>query len=259
MPQERHRSVRALRIIGVALALAGLLAMSAIGRGTTLAQEMATPESDMALGVPMVSVSGHGSVNVPPDTASATIGVEVIKPTLGEAQEQSNVQATAVIEALEDAGITSEDIRTAQFNVSILRDNSQNADPTVITGFKITNQLRVTVRDIDQLGEVLDAAVSAGANSISGIGFYVDDRTAATSEARVEAVEDARTKAEELASAAGMTLGPVVAMSEGIAPITYAGSPMAGGGAGGAGGAAVPVEPGATTVAVDVTMVFELR
>lgn len=139
MPQERHRSVRALRIVGVALALAGLLAMSAIGRGTTLAQEMATPESDMALGVPMVSVSGHGSVNVPPDTASATIGVEVIKPTLGEAQEQSTVQATAVNEALEDTGITSEDIRTAQFNVSILRDNSQNADPTVITGFKITD------------------------------------------------------------------------------------------------------------------------
>lgn len=115
------------------------------------------------------------------------------------------------------------------------------------------------MRDIDQLGEVLNAAVSTGANSISGTGFYVDDRKAATSAGRIEAVEDARTKAEELASAAGMTLGPVVAVSEGVAPITYTGSGMAGGGAGGAGGGAVPVEPGATTVVVDVTMVFALR
>jgi uncharacterized protein YggE len=217
---------------------------------------MATPEADTAFGVPTVSVSGHGSVNVPPDTASVTIGVDVIKRTLDEAQETATVQATAVIEALKDAGISAEDIRTSQFNVNILRDNSANANPTAITGFKITNQLRVTVRDIDQLGELLEAAVSAGANSIYGIGFFVDDRTAATSEARIAAVEDARIKAEELASAAGMTLGPVVAMSEGVAPITYG---MAGGGAGGAGGGAVPVEPGAAPVAVDVTMVFALR
>jgi uncharacterized protein YggE len=79
--------------------------------------------------------------------------------------------------------------------------------------------LRVTVRDTDQLGELLDAAVNAGANSIYGVTFYVDDQTAAASEARVEAVEDARTKAEELASAAGMTLGPMVALSEGTTPI----------------------------------------
>jgi len=68
MPQERHRGIRALRTVGASLALAGLLATSAIGAGSVLAQDMATPESGMAFGVPTVSVSGHGSVNVPPDT-----------------------------------------------------------------------------------------------------------------------------------------------------------------------------------------------
>jgi uncharacterized protein len=267
MPQKRQQGMRALRIAGrvgalaVALALAGLLATSAVGGGIAMAQEdMATPVvSGMALGVATVSVSGHGSVNVPPDTASVNIGVDVIKPTLGEAQDTATAQATAVIEALEAAGIAAEDIQTEFFSVNILRDYSENADPTLITGFEIINQLRVTVRDTDQLGELLDAAVNAGANSIYGVTFYVDDQTEAASEARVEAVEDARTKAEELAAAAGMTLGPVVAISEGTTPLVSPVYDMGRGGGMAAAEAAVPVEPGSTTVAVDVTMTFELQ
>src|SRR5215208_2468058 len=263
MPQERQQGVRAVqnagRALAVILALAGSLATSAVG-GTVAAQDMATPAATgMALGVPTVSVSGHGSVNVPPDTASVSIGVDVIKPTLGEAQEQATTQATAMIEALKAAGIADEDIQTDYYSVNILRDYSEDADPTQITGFEIVNQLRVTVRDTDQLGELLDAAVNAGANSIYGVTFYVDDQTEASSDARTEAVEDARTKAEELAAAAGMTLGPVVAISEGTSPLFSPVYDMARGGGMGGGAAAAPVEPGSTTVAVDVTMTFELR
>ena len=263
MPQERQRGMRSGRAgtLAVSLALAGLLATSAVGGGIAKAQEdMATPvASGMALGVPTVSVSGHGSVNVPPDTASVSIGVDVIRPTLGEAQELATTQATAVIDSLKEAGIAEEDIQTDFFSVNILRDYSENADPTLITGFEIIHQLRVTVRDTDQLGELLDAAVNAGANSIYGVTFYVEDQTEAASEARAEAVEDARNRAEELAAAAGMTLGPVVAISEGTSPIVSPVYDMARGGGMGAGQAAAPVEPGSTTVAVDVTMTFELR
>jgi uncharacterized protein len=264
MPQERQQGVRAVqnagRALAVILALAGSLATSAVG-GTVAAQDMATPAATgMALGVPTVSVSGHGSVNVPPDTASVSIGVDVIKPTLGEAQEQATTQATAIIEAFQAAGIAEEDIQTDFYSVNILRDYSENGDPTEITGFEIVNQLRVTVRDTDQLGELLDAAVNAGANSIYGVTFYVDDQTEAASDARTEAVEDARMKAEELASAAGMTLGPVVAISEGTSPLISPVYGMARGGGGmGMAEAATPVEPGSTTVAVDVTMTFELQ
>src|SRR4051812_15215602 len=211
MPQDRQRGMRSGRAgtLVVSLALAGLLVTIGVGGGIAMAQEdMATPvvSGGMALGVPTVSVSGHGSVNVPPDTASVSIGVDIIKPTLGEAQEQATAQATAVIDALKEAGIAAEDIQTDYFSVNILRDYSENGDPTQITGFEIVNQLRVTVHDTDQLGELLDAAVNAGANSINGVTFYVDDQTEASSGARVEAVKDARTKAEELAAAAGMTL-----------------------------------------------------
>lgn len=257
---RRTRGTCGARTLGAALALAGLLATGAVGNtGGVRAQDMATPEKSMPAGIPTVSVSGHGEVHVPPDMASISIGIDVIQPTLAEAQEQATAQATAVIEALKAAGIADEDIQTAYFNVTILRDYSENADPTQITGFEILNQLQVTVRDTDMLGALLDEAVNAGANSINGVTFYVDDQTAAASEARRLAVEDARTKAEELATATGLTLGPVVSIAEGtVAPMpppmyTGAGGDMA------KAEAAVPVQPGSSTVAVDVSMTFELR
>lgn len=256
MHEKRQRPLGGIQGAGLAAALAGLLAVGVLG-GNASAQESATPEA-MTAGVPTVSVSGHGTVNVPPDTASVTIGVDIIKPTLAEAQEQATSQATALIEAVKAAGIAPEDIQTEYYSVNILRDYSENADPTLITGFEIVNQLRVTVRDTEQLGDILDAAVSAGANSIYGVNFFVDDQTEAAREARVEAVANAREKAEELATAAGMTLGPVVAIAEGATPVF---GPVYGRGGGemAMADAAVPIEPGSSTVSVDVTMTFELR
>lgn len=258
MAQTPHGfwDMRGLRTAGLALALLGTVALPTTV-STAFAQDMATPTA--AMGVATVSVSGHGEVSVLPDTASVSIGVDIIKPTLSEAQDQANAQAASLIEALKAAGIADEDIQTDYYSVNILRDYSENADPTQITGFEIINQLRVTVRDTDSLGALLDSAVDAGANSIYGITFYVDDQTSAASEARVEAVADARTKAEELASAAGMTLGPVVAISEGTTPVI---SPMYGMGRGGGmamADASVPVEAGSTTVSVDVSVTYELR
>ena len=250
---NRRQALSGLRT-GATLAVAG--AAMPVFSSVAMAQD-ATPEAG-AVGVPTVSVSGHGQVNVPPDTASVTIGVDIIKPTLTEAQTEAATQASSVIEALKAAGIASEDIQTSFFSVNLLRDYSENADPTLITGFEVINQLQVTVRDTDSLGDLLDAAVNAGANSIYGVTFYVDDQTAAASEARVMAVEDARAKAEELASAAGMSLGPVVAIAEGTAPII---SPMYARGGGGMAmdAASTPVEAGSTTVTVDVQVTYELR
>ena len=114
-----NRGTRAARTAGVALVVAGLLVAGAPGNAAVSgAQDMATPEASMAAGVPTVSVSGHGQVNVPPDTASVSIGIDVIQPTLAEAQEQATAQATTLIEALKAAGIADEDIQTAYFSVN---------------------------------------------------------------------------------------------------------------------------------------------
>jgi hypothetical protein len=197
---------------------------------------------------------------VPPDTASFTIGVDVIKPTLEEAQREATAQATAVIDAVKAAGIADKDIQTTNYSVNILRDNSENGDPTKITGYEITNEVQVTVHDTNALGDLLGAAVQAGANNVYGVNFFVADQTKAASEARVKAVQDARQKAEELATAAGVSLGPVVTISEGapsspgpvyvMARASEAAMPAA---------APPPVETGSTIIAVDVQMTFELR
>ena len=239
MPQDRQRGMRSGRAgtLAVSLALAGLLVTIGVGGGIAMAQEdMATPVvSGMALGVPTVSVSGHGSVNVPPDTASVSIGVDIIKPTLGEAQEQATTQATAVIGCFEGGGDRRgrypDRLLQREHPARLLRKRRPDPDHRV----RDRQPAAVTVHDTDQLGELLDAAVNAGANSIYGVTFYVDDQTAASSDARVEAVKDARTKAEELAAAAGMTLGPVVAISEGTSPLISPVYDMARGGGMGAG------------------------
>jgi uncharacterized protein YggE len=262
--------MRGVRTAGAALALAGLLAAGAVGNPGVVKAQDATPGVPITAGVPTVSVSGHGEVTVPPDTASISVGIDVIQPTLAEAQEQATAQATAVIEAVKAAGIADEDIQTAYFSVNILRDfdaaaavgatpESENADPTQITGFEILNQLQVTVRDTDMLGALLDAAVNAGANSINGVTFYVDDQTVAASEARRLAVEDARTKAEELAAAAGLTLGAVVSIAEGTVSPVPPPMPAAADVGMAEAQAAVPMQPGSSTVGVDVSMTFELR
>lgn len=255
----RTAGLRVLRVTGMGLALTGLLAAGAIVRGDLVnAQDLATPEAVSPAGVQIVSVGGHGEVNVAPDTASIFIGVDVTKPTLAEAQAQATAQATAVIATLKAAGIADEDIQTTSYNVYVLNDTSRHADPNTITGYEITNQLQVTVRDTALLGQLLDQAVKAGANDVSGISFYVDDQTAAASEARRLAVEDARTKAEELAAAAGLTLGPVISMTEGTQSPVLPMYPMPDVAMAKA-DAAVPVEAGSSTVTVDVSIAFQLH
>src|SRR4051794_8431525 len=151
---------RGLSIIGAAVAVTALLATGvSMGSDRARAQDMATPATTMPAGVQTVSVSGHGEVTLAPDTASISMGVDVTQPTLAEAQAQATEQMTAVIATLKAEGIAAEDLQTTSFNVNILRDTSRHADPNEITGFQITNQLQVKVRDTAATGQLLDKAV----------------------------------------------------------------------------------------------------
>jgi uncharacterized protein YggE len=177
---------------------------------------------------------------------------------LAEAQEEATTQATAIIEAAKDSGIADEDIQTTNYSVYVMRDYSDTGTPTDITGYQISNQVNVTVRDIDTLSDLLAAVVGAGANNIYGITFFVDDPTAAASEARKLAVDDAKAKATELAEATGMTLGRVIAISEGVfGPPPIAFDMAAARGAGQAGGGP-PIETGTSEITVDVQVTYEL-
>lgn len=246
------RSKIAIGAMAAMLTLTGLVGTMSFAK----AQD-ATPTTGGGQNPATVSVNGHGSVSLPPDTASIVLGVDVTKPTLSEAQAAAADQMTAILTALKKAGVKDKDIQTVNYSVYVLRNYDNSGAAGAITGFQVTNQVNVIVRDVKKVGDLLDAVVGAGANNIYGISFYVDDTTGPASQARKLAVQDATRKAQELADAAGMTLGRVVSINENTSttppPIPYAAADSAKGAAG------TPVETGSTEVSVDVSMAFELQ
>jgi uncharacterized protein YggE len=247
--------VRSKIAIGATVAVLTLTALA--GTMSFAKAQDSTPTASGGQNPATVSVNGHGSVSLPPDTASITLGVDVTKPTLTEAQAAAADQMTGIITALKNAGIDDKDIQTVNYSVYVLRDYDNSGTAGAITGFQVTNQVNVVLRDVKTVGDLLDAVVKAGANNIYGINFYVDDTSGPASQARKLAVENATTRAQELADAAGLKLGRVVSISEnyspGPSPLPYAAQDMAKGAAG------TPVETGSTEVSVDVSMTFELE
>lgn len=252
---------RRIRRLGLAVAAAALLVPAGVGAPAVMARQEATPAATAApnpVFPATVTVSGQGTVNVPPDTATVTVGIDVIRPDLAAAQDEAARQATAIIEAVRAQGIEGRDIQTANYSVSILRDYSENGDPTQITGFEVMNQVNVTIRDVAAVGDLLDAVIGAGANSIWGITFFVDDPRPFATEARRLAVEDATEKARQLAEAAGLGLGRVVSIAEGTGMVPPPMPMGRGGGMAADAAMAPPIEAGSSQILVDVSMTFEL-
>jgi uncharacterized protein len=238
------------------LILAALLAGVA---GAAYAQtDTPAAQGDEAKVTRTVTVSGSGKVYLTPDIAYITIGVHTEGDNAAEAVASNTAQVQKVIDALKAAGIADKDIQTTNFSIYPQQEYDTEGKPTGKIKYIVDNSVFVTVRDITKVGDVLDATVKAGANSISGIQFDVADKTAALSDAREAAVKDASVKAEELASAAGVSLGEVQTISEytsgGPQPMydMRAAAPMAE-------AASVPVQAGQMLLTVDVTMVYEIR
>jgi uncharacterized protein YggE len=203
-----------------------------------------------------ITVTGHGVVRLVPDVASVTIGVDIAHPALADAQSEATRAMRAVLDAVKEASVPSEDIQTAGYGVFVIRDWSKEGDPTESKGFRVWNQARVKVRQLDRLGSVLDTVAALGANTISAISFTIDDASAAESQARVLAVEDARRKADELASAVGLSVGRALSISEVSAELPYQRQVMY---SRSVREESVPIEAGTEEVTVDLQLVYELR
>jgi uncharacterized protein YggE len=205
-----------------------------------------------------LAVTGTGTVSVAPDIVVVGLGVQTVGPDIARAVAQNNEAAAAVQAAATALGVAAEDIRTTYFYVSTQQQYDEFGNVTGELTYWVDNTITVTLRDTSRLGDLLEAAVNAGANSISGVTFSVDDPSAAEEQARQEAVEDAGQRAEMLATAAGATLGELMSLSTASVngPIPYYYGADVGLGVGGGG---VPVSPGTTDVTVQVTVVYELR
>lgn len=205
-----------------------------------------------------ISVNGSAQMILTPDIAYISIGVHSESEDAKEAVASNNQQTQAVIDALVAAGVDAKDIQTTNFSIYPQERYSPTGE---LLGkyFAVDNTVYVKVRDLESLGGLLDAAVQAGANTVYGISFDIENKDAALEQGRKEAVENARKQAEQLAAAAGVTLGPVYSIG------SYSSYPMPMAydvkGMGGAADAAlsVPIAPGQMTITLDVSVVYEIR
>ena len=232
-------------------ALVVSIMFSLFGQRSVTAQQPAVAGEEI---VRTVSVAGKGTILAVPDQATIQIGVRTEAKTSEKALEENNDKMAALQASLRRARIASKDIQTRDF--SIWPQYSESSSRTTrITGYEVSNTLVITVRNIENLGKILDAAVKAGGNQVYGIEFGFTDPSALLDEAREEAMKDAKRKATQLAKLADLKLGTVVTISEsGSAPTpvfraaadTFAEA------------ASVPIETGESSVSLSVQVTYEL-
>ncbi|MEX1246868.1 MAG: SIMPL domain-containing protein [Anaerolineales bacterium] len=206
-----------------------------------------------------LSVNGVGEVSLAPDVAYVTIGVHTEAGDVSSAVSQNADQVSSVMAALAGMGVAQEDMQTSNFSLY----TGQSYDPFTgqSTGplYTVDNTVNVTVRDLANMGDLLDGAISAGANSIWGVSFDLDDKTEAQAQARDMAVADAVAEAEALAAAAGVTLGEIQSISYTSESYNYYPYYGMGGGGGDMGGGATSIVPGLITVGAQVYITYAIQ
>ena len=204
---------------------------------------------------PTVSVTGEASISVPPDLAQIDSGVTTEAKTAREASEANNKAMGGVLQALKNAGIAEKDIQTSRLSLSPQSTPGRNPNaPFQITGYRASNRVTVTIRDITKVADTIDVLVGSGANEISGISFMVSKASKLLDDARAEAIADARRKAEIYAKAANISLGAPISISEETAPGPVPYRKMAADMA-----ASAPVAQGQETLRVSVSVSYELK
>ena len=213
------------------------------------------PAANAQAPVRTISVTGEGSITAANDTARLGFGVEGRGATRPVALRRSSANLRSVLAALRGLGVADRDLRTRGVSVARRRDRRGRKLPGYIARGGVT----AVVRDVTQTGAVVDAAVAAGAASVDGPSFFIDDPQAVLRRALVAAFRDARSKAAALAAEAGLTLGQIISIRESTfvpAELDFD-DEAGGGGGGGRGRREAPTEPGRTQVFGTVYVVFD--
>jgi uncharacterized protein YggE len=186
-------------------------AVLALGLALSCAVLAADCGSDRGAGITVV---GAGEVSAAPDTAEVVAGVTSEAPTAANALQMNTRDMKKLFEVLAKRWIANKDVQTVSFAVSPRYEYEHSGKPRTLVGYQATNQVRVTVRQLDSLGAILDQLVSEGANTVESISFSVADASALMDQARRKAMEDAKRRAELYVQAAGAVLGRVLHIDE---------------------------------------------
>jgi len=227
-----------------------------------------------------ITATGEGSVFLKPDIATVSLSVRTQAVSLADATTENNEKSNKVVEFLKAKGVEEKDIKTIGYNVNpqYLYDNrpcplTYSPDgaafpcppqrPPRIASYEVTNSLQVKVRNLNNIGAILDGATGAGANEVNGPSFSIDDETKVTEEARALAIDNAKENAKKVAAKLGVRLGRIVGFSEsgnGPYPVYME---AFGKGAAATMDVAAPsvpsIQPGENEVKVTVSVFYEVR
>lgn len=224
---------------------------SAVGGGGSVQRAMTGPGEGYPSGLVVV---GTGTAESDPDVAYINLGVDLQGEDAATIVSDATDRMNQVLDAIKGAGVADQDIRTVGYNLWVEQQHDpQTGRPTGEITYRVSHTVRVTVRDLDQVGALLSQAVDAGANSVGGVSFSVEDPAALNDEARQQAIADAQEKARKMAGDLDVTLGKIISVSEGggAVPVpTYA--------EGRGGASPVPIQAGSFSVTVNVVLVYEL-
>lgn len=207
-----------------------------------------------------INVGGTGTISMSPDEAIVYLGVQTQSTDAVTAQQENARKMESIIQALKDAGISEDDMETSGYSIDPMR-NYETPEPT-ITGYTVSNRLKVTVKDIDDVGDLIDIAVDAGVNEVQSVSFTLSEEKQqdAREQALENAVKAARSDADTLASAldvaivgplevttsGGSITTPYPAPYEAVEKMAYAVSD-----------ARTPIQPGDVSVTAYVQVIYQ--
>jgi len=249
--------MKKLWIIGSAL-IALLIIFSLVGcsAGTTGSGNTVVANQQQG-----IWVTGEGKVTVTPDIVNISMGMQSQEASVSAALQKASDAMDNIMAVLKTDNIADKDIQTQQFNISPQYSYDQGSGKQNITGYNVNNTVNVKVRDISNVGSIIDAVVTAGGNLtvINNVNFTVEDPTKYYNDARQKAVDDANAKAEEIASLSKVTLGKptyVVEISSTPYPIYYGNSSS--GSAIMSGQSSTSVSAGSTDIVLDVQVSYSI-
>jgi hypothetical protein len=238
----------------LALVAAGALLFAACGSGEESLVSPAGADGNITSGI---NVSGQGKVTGKPDTLTVNLGISLLRPTVDAATADAATLAAAIINALKGAGVAEADIQTA--NYSIYPEYDWSGEQQRLLGYRVSNEVRVKIRNLETAGATIDAATTAGGDAtvVNNLAFSIEDNAELLQMARTAAWGDAEGKARQLAQLAGLTLGSAISITESISyetpPIYYERAMAAA-----EDGAATPIESGTQDVIVNIQVTFRI-
>lgn len=207
-----------------------------------------------------ISMNGEGKITAIPDIANVTIGINVEKKSVAEAQKENTNKFNALLAQFKKQGIDSKDIKTTDYRINPVYDYTSSRGQT-LRGYEVNQSVSIKIRNLDKISDVLDIAGQGGANQVSGLTFSIDDPEKLRQQAREKAFANAREKAAALAEVSGVKLGKVVSFSESGGnqpqpyPMYYAKDSL---GMGGAGPILPSIEGGSLDIVVNANITYEI-